>query len=290
MNPAQIQVEAPVDSRAAPPVAAQRVVGPLWGGSSRVTQLWVLTLRQLRIVYADHRIILASIAQPLIMLTLFSQIFGSMANPEILPGQVSYIDFLLPALLVTTGIGMAQGAGVGLLRDIESGMVRRFRLLPLTLLLALVARSLADLTRSVVHLVILIVSASLLFGYSYSGGVAGLLGAALLSLVVIWSLIWIFIALATWLRKVEVLSSVGFFVSFPLMFASSAFVPTDQLPGWLAAVAAVNPVTYAVEGSRHLALGWESGGAVFAALGTSIGLILVLMFVSAWNFTRKPEV
>ncbi|MFE3249567.1 ABC transporter permease [Streptomyces sp. NPDC059209] len=276
-------------ARTAPRGEAPSRSGPLWSGSSMALQLWVLTLRQLRIVYADHRIILAGIAQPLIMLTLFSQIFGSMATPAMLPRQVDYIDFLLPALLVTTGIGMAQGAGVGLLRDIESGMVRRFRVLPLTLMLTLVARSLADLTRSVVHLVILIAGASLLFGYSYSGGVRGLVGAALLSLVVIWSLIWIFIALAVWLRKVDVLASVGFFVSFPLMFASSAFVPTDILPGWLGAVARVNPVTYAVEGSRHLALGWEPGGAVAAALVSSIALIVVLMTVSAWAFTRKPE-
>lgn len=262
---------------------------PRWRPAGRAAQLRVLTARQIRLVYADRRVVLFSVAQPVVMLLLISQVFGSLADRSILPHGVSYIEFLLPALLVTTGIGTSQTAGVGLVRDMEGGMVRRFRVLPLSLPLVLLARSIADLTRSGMQLLVLVIGGHLLFGYRAGGGVGGLVAALSLSTVVIWSLIWIFIALAAWLRKVEVLSSIGFFVNFPLMFASSAFVPVDVLPGWLAAVATVNPVSYAVEASRSLALGAQAGSEVPAALCAALGLMAAMMVLAARGFRRPPD-
>ncbi len=271
----------------AEPATGARV--PRWRPAGRAAQLRVLTARQIRLVYADRRVVLFSVAQPVVMLLLISQVFGSLADRSILPRGVSYIEFLLPALLVTTGLGTSQSAGVGLVRDMEGGMVRRFRVLPLSLPLVLVARSIADLTRSGMQLLVLVVGGHLLFGYRAGGGVGGLVAALSLSTVVIWSLIWIFIALAAWLRKVEVLSSIGFFVNFPLMFASSAFVPVDVLPGWLAAVATVNPVSYAVEASRSLALGGQVGSEVPAALCAALGLMAAMMVLAARGFRRPPD-
>lgn len=271
----------------AEPATEERL--PRWRPAGRAAQLRVLTARQIRLVYADRRVVLFSVAQPVVMLLLISQVFGSLADRSILPRGVSYIEFLLPALLVTTGIGTSQSAGVGLVRDMEGGMVRRFRVLPLSLPLVLVARSIADLTRSGMQLAVLVVAGHLLFGYRAGGGVGGLVAALSLSTVVIWSLIWIFIALAAWLRKVEVLSSIGFFVNFPLMFASSAFVPVGVLPGWLAAVATVNPVSYAVEASRSLALGGQVGSEVPAALCAALGLMATMMVLAARGVRRPPD-
>ncbi|GGR66598.1 transport permease protein [Streptomyces roseolus] len=269
------------------PATEERV--PRWRPAGRAAQLRVLTARQIRLVYADRRVVLFSVAQPVVMLLLISQVFGSLADRSILPRGVSYIEFLLPALLVTTGIGTSQSAGVGLVRDMEGGMVRRFRVLPLSLPMVLVARSIADLTRSGMQLLVLVVAGHLLFGYRAGGGAVGLVAALALSTVVIWSLIWIFIALAAWLRKVEVLSSIGFFVSFPLMFASSAFVPVDVLPGWLAAVATVNPVSHAVEASRSLALGGQVGSEVTAALCAALGLMAAMTVLAARAVRRPPD-
>nr|AAZ23085.1 possible ABC transporter permease [Streptomyces fradiae] len=268
---------------------ATRERAPCWRPAGRAAQLRVLTARQIRLVYADRRVVLFSVAQPVVMLLLISQVFGSLADRSILPRGVTYIEFLLPALLVTTGIGTSQSAGVGLVRDMEGGMVRRFRVLPLSLPLVLVARSIADLTRSGMQLLVLVVAGHLLFGYRAGGGAVGLVAALSLSTVVIWSLIWIFIALATWLRKVEVLSSIGFFVNFPLMFASSAFVPVDVLPGWLAAVATVNPVSHAVEASRSLALGEQAGSEVTAALCGALGLLVTMTVLAARAVRRPPD-
>ncbi|MFE9820505.1 ABC transporter permease [Streptomyces sp. NBC_00236] len=260
-----------------------------WCGSSATTQLWVLTARQVRSMYGDTRLAFFSLAQPLIMLLLLNEVFGSMANSDDFPHGVRYIDYLIPALLVTTGIGSAQAAGVGLVRDMDNGIVARFRVLPTRLFLVLVARSLADLLRVFAELVALLLSGFLIFDFRPSGGILGTGAALLLTLFVIWSLIWGFIALAAWLRSVEVMSSIAVLVMFPLMFASSAFVPLEVLPRWLRFVAEANPVTYAVDGARDLALGWDPGLGVLSALATSAGLMTVAMFVAAKCFRRAPN-
>jgi ABC-2 type transport system permease protein len=268
---------------------ADAPAAPGWRGAGPTTQLRVLTARQIRSMYGDRRLALFSLMQPVIMLLLMSEIFGSMANPGDFPHGVRYIDYVVPALLVTTGIGSAQGAGVGLVRDMDNGMVARFRVLPTRLFLVLVARSTADLVRVLTELVVLLAVGVGMLGFRPSGGVAGTLAALFVTVFVIWSLIWGFIALAAWLRSVEVMSSLAVLVMFPLMFASSAFVPLGALPDWLRVVAKLNPVTYAVDSARRLALGWDPGWSVLGALATSAALMALAMYVAAHAFKRPPK-
>src|SRR5690606_32840148 len=125
----------------------------------------------------------------------------------------------------------------------------------------------------------------LAMGFAPAGGCVNLGLSVLLTWLIVWALIWIFIALATWLRNIEMLSSIGFLVTFPLMFASSAFVPIDVLPRWLQVVAIVNPVTYAVNASRALSLDWPDAGLLsLAALLTGGVLIALAMTVAVRKF------
>lgn len=251
-----------------------------------LSQLWTLMARQLTVICGDARIVVLSIIQPIVMLLLFTQIFGRMANPALFPQNANYTDYLVPALLITTGIGSAQAAGVGLVRDAESGIVQRFRFLPVRPLYVLIARSAGDLARVAIQLFAVLVCAFALLDFSPPGGLWGITAAYLLSVLVCWSLIWVFLALAAWLRSVEILGSIGFFVMSPLMFASSAFMPLDVLPGWVRVVATVNPLTYAVDASRNLALDWPIGGSVVGALLTSGTLVTVMCAIALLGFTR----
>jgi ABC-2 type transport system permease protein len=114
----------------------------------------------------------------------------------------------------------------------------------------------------------------------------GVLPAFLLALTVSWSLSWIFLAVGAWVRNAEAMQSVGFLAMFPLMFASSAFVPIDGLPGWLQVIATINPLTYAVNASRDLALAMPVGSGVAAALLTSLGLMVVGIVAAVRGFKR----
>ncbi|KOX12912.1 ABC transporter permease [Saccharothrix sp. NRRL B-16348] len=258
---------------------------PRWRGTDFGTQVLVLTQRSLRTLVSDPRMIVFSILQPLIMLTLFSQIFASIANTPGFPQGVAYIDFLMPAILVNTAMQSALQAGVGLVTDMKNGVLARFRSLPIRSGSVLVARSLSDLVRTAAQLLLMLVFAVVVFGYSPAGGVTGTVAALALALAVGWGLGWIFLAIAAWLRNAELMQTVGFLAMFPLMFASSAYVPISGLPSWLQAVANVNPLTFAVDAARSLALAQPVTGVV-GALVTSAVLAAAGWIVAVKGFRR----
>lgn len=260
---------------------------PRWQGAGPLTQVLVLTQRSLRALVSDPRTVVFALLQPLIMLALFSQVFSSISGTASFPAGVSYIDYLVPAILVNTAMQSALQAGVGLINDMDNGVLARLRSLPIRLGSVLVARSLADLTRGAVQLVLMVAIATLLFGFSPAGGVLGVLAAVGLALVVGTGLGWVFLGIATWLRNAELMQSVGFLAMFPLMFASSAFVPVAGLPAWLQAVAQVNPMTYAVDSARQLALGGAVGSGALTAIGLSLALAAVGAVV-ALRGIRRP--
>jgi ABC-2 type transport system permease protein len=257
-----------------------------WHGASFATQIRVLAGRSLRTLVRDPRLIVFSLLQPLIMLTLFSQVFGKAMMGSVGAQSGSYINYLMPAILVTTGIGASLQSGVGLITDMKNGVLARFRSLPIRISSVLIARSLSDLVRTAAQLVILLLAATVLFGFSPAAGLAGVLSALALALLVSWSLTWVFLALACWLRKEEVMQSVGFLAMFPLMFASSAFVPLAALPTWLRAVATINPLTYAVNASRDLSLALPAGNGVISALATSVLLCAIGIGFAIAGFRR----
>lgn len=265
----------------APPVTGQD-----WGQSSLPRQIWVLTGRSMQAL-RDRRLLIMSLLQPLIMLTLFSQVFKGMAYAPGFPRGVDYIDYLMPAILVTTGSQAAMWAGAGLANDLKNGALARFRSLPISMYSLLAARSLFDVVRNAIQLSTLLLGAVVLFGFGPSGGVVGALAAMVLALIVGWGLSWLFMALGTWVRNLEVMQMIGMVAVFPLMFASNAFAPLESLPGWLQAIAKVNPLSYAINGSRGLALGDLDVTPIFWAVVIS-GMIALLGALAAGRGIRKP--
>lgn len=257
-----------------------------WQGSGLLTQILVLTGRSLRPVLRDPRTLVFSLMQPLLMLVLFSQVFRIIAEGPAFPKGVAYIDYLLPAIMVTTATMVGVQAGVGLTSDMKNGVLARFRSMPVSPAAVLVARSIADLTRGLIELIVMLLAAALLFGFAPAGGLFGVLGALLLALAVGWSLGWLFLAAAAWLRESTTAQMVGMMALFPLQFASSAFVPIQSLPGWLQVVAEVNPISYAINASRDLALGNPVGSGVSSALLVSAGIALVGATLAVRGFKR----
>ncbi|MDT7785089.1 MAG: type transport system permease protein [Pseudonocardiales bacterium] len=256
-----------------------------WHGSNYPTQVLVLTGRSLRALLRTPLLVFFSVLQPLIMLTLFSQIFGSITGTANFPPGMSYIDYLLPAILVNTAMQSSLASGIGLVQDMSNGVLARFRSLPIRPSTVLLARNLSDAVRTAFQLVLMIAFGVLVFGFRPDGGMLGTLAALGLALVVGWALSWVFIAIAAWVRKAELMQTVGFLAMFPLMFASSAFVPVGGLPGWLQAVAKINPLTYAVDAARSLALAHPVTG-VAGALITSGVIAAIGAFFAVRGFRR----
>lgn len=222
----------------------------------------VVTKRNLLRYVRIPQLLVFSTVQPIMFLLLFTYVFGGAIGGQLPPG-VPYIDFLLPGLLVQTTLFGASQTGVGLAEDMQKGFVDRFRSLPMARSAVLAGRTVSDVTRNTLD-AILTVAVGMIIGFRIHQGVP----KAVLALVVLalfgFAFTWISATIGLAVNDVETAQTAGFIWIFPLVFASSVFVPVDTMPGWLQAFARVNPVTVAANAVRGLTFGVPPGQSEWA--------------------------
>jgi ABC-2 type transport system permease protein/oleandomycin transport system permease protein len=229
----------------------------------------VLAQRNLRRIPRAPDLLISFTVQPIMFVLLFVYVFGGAIST---PGY-DYVDFLMPGIIVQT---MAFGGFVtalGLAEDLKRGLIDRFRSLPMARSAVLAGRTLADVATNVVSLVVMLV-VGFIAGFSFSAGALEIVAGVALLLLFGYAFSWVFALLGLAASSAESAQALGFMAVFPLTFASSAFVPTDSMPGWLQAFAEVNPITTTVDAMRALWLGAPAGndvwGAVLWALAISV--------------------
>jgi ABC-2 type transport system permease protein len=266
-----------------------RVLRPIhkrpWPVSGFGSQVWVLTVRSLRNVFSDYKLVFFGLLQPVVLLLLFSQVFKGIGALPSVAIYHSYIDFLMPATLINIAMTTAMGSGAGLLAEIYTGFIGRLRAMPISMFSVLVARTLSDALRLAVQLVVIVLAAVAFLDFR-PASVLGITAATGLCVVAGWGLGWLFVAIATWQNKPETMQAVSFIVMFPLMFASNAYMPVQALPGWLQVVSKGNPLTYAISAERELSLGQPIDSALPIALGLVAAATLIGGFAAAHNFRR----
>ncbi|GAA2711281.1 MULTISPECIES: ABC transporter permease [Streptomyces] len=280
-------VTGPVTGRRPAPGAVQQAGPrpPEYAGAGTVRQIRVLAGRSLRAL-RDPALVLPGVLEPILMLTVFSQVFKSVSQTSAFPAGVSYIDYLLPAFLVTSAVSTGLKSGVALTTELNNGIIARFRSMPIRTSSILIGRSIADTALSTVNMVVLLVSGALVFGFDPAGGVAGAAGCLLIATVLSWSLGWVFMALSAWLRRPEALQPVGGIINLVLLFASNAFVPADGLPSWLRHVAEVNPMSRAITAARDLSAGHWGAGTLLAPLAICAVIAAVAAPLAVRSFRR----
>jgi ABC-2 type transport system permease protein/oleandomycin transport system permease protein len=234
----------------------------------------VVTKRNLLRILRTPRLLAVSSVQPIMFVLLFNYVFGGAIH---VPGHQSYSDYLLPGIFVQATLFGATTA-VAMATDMAGGMMDRFRSLPMARSAVLAGRSIADLIRSV-FVVLLVLVVGLLVGFRFHNGALGAIGAILLVLAFGFALMWLFALVGLIVKDPETAQLAGFLPIFPLIFASSAFVPVASMPGWLQAFAKVQPVSVIVDAVRALC----EGGAVYHWLWQSLAWItgMLIVFVSA---------
>ena len=245
-----------------------------------------LTGRNLRKILREPTLVFFSMAMPVIMLTLFSQVFRSISQTTAFPAGVSYIDYLLPAVLCTTLAQSATTSSTAIATDLEEGMIDRFRSMPIHAWTVLLARNLSDVVRGMVQSLIMLVLGLVVFGFRFHGSALEAVGTLVVALPLSFALNWLFIWIGVLVRKPETTQIAGMLVTFPLMFASSAYVPVASLPTWLQVVAKVNPLSYTVDAARGLALGQPDAGALVKSLLVAAGLAAVSVVGATLAYRR----
>jgi ABC transporter DrrB family efflux protein len=222
--------------------------------------------------------------QPIMFVLLFTYVFGGAISHSLPPG-VSYIDYLLPGILVQSVTFRASQTAVGLSDDLKLGVIDRFRSMPMARSAVLVGRTSADLVRNVLIIVLMIV-VGYIIGFRFQAGVAQALGCIAIVTAFGLALSWIFAFVALTVRGAEAAQTAGFVVLFPLVFASSVFVPVSSLPHWLQIIAKVSPVTLTANAARSLALVPGTPSSLGGAIAWIAGLLAVFIPLSVWRYRR----
>jgi len=215
---------------------------------------------------------------------LFVYVFGGAVESS-LPAGVSYVNFLLPGIFVQSVAFRATQTAVGLSEDLQRGVIDRFRSMPMARSAVLIGRTVADLVRNVL-IILLMTVVGYIIGFSFQAGLLNALACIAIVAAFGLAMSWIFAFVALTVRGPEAAQSAGFVVIFPLVFASSVFVPVSTMPDWLQAFAKASPVTLTANTARTYALYGGVPDSLPGALAWIIGLLAVFIPLCVWRYRR----
>jgi ABC-2 type transport system permease protein/oleandomycin transport system permease protein len=179
----------------------------------------------------------------------------------------------------------ATQTAVGLAEDLRRGVVDRFRSMPMARSAVLVGRTTADLVRNVL-IIGLMIGVGYAVGFSFHAGILRALACVAIVAAFGLALSWIFAFVALTVRGSEAAQSAGFVVIFPLVFASSVFVPVASMPDWLQAFAKVSPVTLTANTARSFALYGGVPSSLGGAVAWIVGILAVFIPLCVWRYRR----
>ncbi|MBT8198481.1 MAG: ABC transporter permease [Acidimicrobiia bacterium] len=247
-----------------------------------IKDTWVITKRNLLRNIRLPQLLILSTVQPVMFLLLFTYVFGGaigQALPAVAQGE--YLNWLVPGLLIQFAAFGAGQTAIGLTDDLSKGVIDRFRSLPMARSAVLAGRTVADTLRSSVVAIIMLTVAFLL-GFRWQTSIFGMIGGLLVAGVFAFSLSWVMATIGLTVKDPESAQAAVFLPVFPLVFASSVFVPTGTMPGWLQAFADNQPITVVVNALRGLILGegalppgQTTAGQVLLALVWSLAILAV---------------
>lgn len=219
--------------------------------------------------------------QPIIFVMLFAFVFGGAIH---IP-SVSYIDFLLPGILVQTATFSGLNTGIALAEDLRNGLIDRFWSLPMSRFAVIAGRVAADTVLSSAA-VLVMVAVGTLIGFRFHAGFAEALLAIGIAILTGMTFGTMGALLAVIFRTPEGVQGVGFALIFPIVFASSVFVPVASMPAWLQAIASRTPITAAVDAVRALSLGLPLHSLPVTAVTWLIAMIALAGAVSGFLYQR----
>jgi ABC transporter DrrB family efflux protein len=207
-----------------------------------------------------------------VLLLLFNYVFGG----AIVTGGIAYIQFFLPGFMVQTVVFGSTQTSVGLAEDLAKGMIDRFRSLPMSRVAFITGRVIADAVRYTILITLIIIVGSIM-GFRFENGALSIIAGVGLIILFGIALTWVGVFIGTTVKDVETAQVAGFVWVFPLVFASSLYVPIETMPSWLQVFANINPVTPMVDTMRALSLGGNVSASLWKTLVWDGALILVFL-------------
>ncbi|ARP69953.1 ABC transporter permease [Streptomyces pluripotens] len=222
---------------------------------------------------------------PIVFTLLFIFVFGGSIGQALGGGQEQYVQYVIPGMLAMMSMTLSQGVGTGFSQDFNSGVMDRFRSLPIGRGSVLFAKIAVELARMLFATVVLMVVA-VLVGFHISHW-AGLFATVGLSALFASSVMWVFLTLGVTLKNAQSVQAMGFLVLFPLQFGSSIFAPPTSMPSWLQRFTDYNPLSTLADAARGMMLGGPVAHPLWVTLAWSAGITAVMGPVAIHKFRTK---
>jgi ABC transporter DrrB family efflux protein len=277
-------------ARLAPPTS------PVWHHrlSRQLAAIRVLVVRNLRHIAREPMQLSDVTLQPILFTALFVYIFGA---GVVLAHGGSYANFAIAGMLTLNLTTSAVGTAVGLSDDLRTGIIDRFRSLPMWRPAVLVSRSLTDLLTAIVC-TMFVCATGLLVGWRPGGSVISTIGGLAVVLLFAYGLSWGCACLGIVSKEAESAQGVAMVILFPMAFVSNALVPTAHMPAVLRAIADWNPVSAVTAACRQLMANpnpsalvhsWPMQHPIATSLIWSVGMIVVFAPLAAHLFAKRTR-
>jgi len=246
-----------------------------------------LFVRYLQKLVRNPILLFFSLFQPIIFLLLFTQLFSRFAGTGFLAatGTDSYLEFATAGILLQNAFGSALQSGTSIVLDLDTGFLQKMLVTPVSRYAILLGRLTSDAFRVVIQSAIILALAYALGAYVTTGIVGIVL---MLVTIAFFGLAWAGISLAIGLktRSSETVFAIGGFITFPLLFLSTALIPQIYMPNWIKDVSQFNPISYTVDAVRALMINGYIWDTVLKAY-VVIGLIAVVTLGATLYLFRK---
>ena len=253
----------------APPATTR--IGPLHG----LKDMAVITRRNVLRTMRTPALLFFSSIQPVMFLALFNYVFGGAIARGIPPifGD-KYINLLIPGILVQNAVFGATSTSIGLTDDLQNGVIDRFRSLPMARSAVLAGRTLSDIFRNA-FVNVLMLGVGVLMGFRPARSWLWVVVGLALALLFGYAMSWVMASVGLAVKTPEAAQTAGFLPIFPLVFASSVFLPTTTMPSWLQAFADNQPISVLADTMRALMFTGDIGDLVWKSLAWIAGIVIV---------------
>lgn len=255
--------------------------------SSLVRDSLAVAQRNLTSIRRVPQLLVFTLIQPVIFVVLFRYVMGGAIRVR----GIDYVNFLIPGIFVQTVVFGAIQTAIGMAADLKSGLLERFRSLPMARSAVLAGRTTADLFRNL-FVVGLIAAVGFAVGFRVSTSIPEFVAALVLVLFFAYTLSWVFATVGLLVGDPESAQAAAFPVMAPLVFASSAFVPVASMPGWLRGFAEHQPVSVTASAVRGLMSGRIPGAGatssyVVQSVAWSLGILMVMVPLAVSRYRRS---
>lgn len=230
----------------------------------------------------DVETLVMSVALPVMLMLLFTYVFGGAIKTA--DGSGGYVQYVVPGIiLLCAGFG-ASSTAVAVARDMTTGVIDRFRTMPLRAGAVLTGHVVASVVRNLVATGV-VIAVGLAVGFRPTANPLEWIAALALVALYILTITYLFAAIGLAAGSPDAANGYGFVLLF-LPYLSSAFVPVTTMPSWLQWIARNQPITPVIETLRGLLLGTAMGGEPWWAVGWCLAIIVIAAVWGRWLFRR----